>query len=229
MNNYDYSLKNIKNWRKEFNREVFDKTLEYQKKYNFDIGKGEHATWNNEADAFKHALMQALLVYKAGGMELPARVLGNFHEFEGDISGQPQNEKLMDLFNNKVGRELAVEVLKELKKEHLGELKNQKEFENLFAEKLFQKMKSGELITNPDDVRKFTESNHIYTREEINKMSTDEFAKHENAIMKQLREKGIPTNSQLQKHNQKSSAGNSANSNNGRWITINGNHVLIKD
>lgn len=71
--------------------------------------------------------------------------------------------------------------------------------------------------------------NHIYTREEINKMTTDEFVKHENAIMKQLREKGIPTKSQLQKHNQKSSAGNSANSNDGRWVTINGNHVLIKD
>ena len=73
---YNYDLKNIRDWRKEFNREIIDKTVEYQNKYNFDIGTGKHATWNNEADAFKHAFMQAKMVYKSGGIELPATILG---------------------------------------------------------------------------------------------------------------------------------------------------------
>ena len=35
-------------------KEMFKKTVEYQKKYGFNIGSGEHDTWNNEADVFKH-------------------------------------------------------------------------------------------------------------------------------------------------------------------------------
>jgi len=38
---YNYNLKNIGDWRKEFNKEILDKTIEYQNKYNFDIGAGK--------------------------------------------------------------------------------------------------------------------------------------------------------------------------------------------
>ena len=37
--------------RKLFNNIVLDATYKAQKKYGFEIGTGEHATWNNEADA----------------------------------------------------------------------------------------------------------------------------------------------------------------------------------
>ena len=69
---------------------------------------------------------------------------------------------------------------------------------------------------------------HIFTREEIGKMSTDEYAKHEPAILKQMKEKGIPTKRELEEHRSKTS-GKSSNGNNadGRWVTINGNHILI--
>ena len=48
--------------------------------------------------------------------------------------------------------------------------------------------------------------------------------------MKQMKEKGIPTKRELEEHQRKTSDKNS-NSNNtdGRWVTINVNHVLIKD
>lgn len=222
-----YKNKNGKypiNPEKLFSNKMIHDTVKYQKQYDFEIGK-DNSTWNNEADAFKHAYMQATLALRVG--QNIAKFLGDRHEQEGSKKGQPSGEDNMDRWNNQKGREIAEEIYKEYGSSII--LKSPDELGNIIAKKVIDKMKSGELITNPDDVRKFTESNHIYTREEINKMTTDEFAKHENAIMKQLREKGIPTKSQLQKHNQKSSAKNSANSNDGRWVTINGNHVLIKD
>ena len=81
---------------------------------------------------------------------------------------------------------------------------------------------------NPDTDIKTYANKHIYTREEIGKMSTDKYAKHEPAILKQMKEKGIPTKRELEEHRSKTS-GKSSNGNNadGRWVTINGNHVLI--
>lgn len=40
-----------------FKEKIFNKTSYYQKLYGFDIGTGKHSTWNNEADAFKHAFI----------------------------------------------------------------------------------------------------------------------------------------------------------------------------
>lgn len=67
----------------------------------------------------------------------------------------------------------------------------------------------------------------IFTREQIENMTTEEFLKKEKAIMKQLRENGIPTNQELKEKQTKSKP--SKSSNNGRWVTINGNHVFIED
>ncbi len=55
------NFKNKFNIGKIYGAKVFDDTVHYQKKYNFNIGTGNHATWNNEADAFKHTYMQAQL------------------------------------------------------------------------------------------------------------------------------------------------------------------------
>lgn len=241
---YNYNLKNIGNWRKEFNKEILEKTREAQQKYNFDMGPNNNSTHNNEADAVKHALMQAILIYRSGGLDIPARFLGNYHELEGDWSKQPIQEKNMDLWNNQIGRGLALEVLKDLKSKHLGKPKNQKEFEDEFLKKLYKKLQNGELITKPfEDKRSYKDlqksqitgqasnlkySNHIYTREEIGKMSTDDYAKHEPAILKQMKEKGIPTKKELEQSQRKSTNKTSNTSNSNRhWVTINGNHILI--
>ena len=52
-------MSNNNNFIKQYNNEIYAKTKKYQKIYGFEIGKGEHDTWNNEADAFKHTFMQA--------------------------------------------------------------------------------------------------------------------------------------------------------------------------
>lgn len=73
----------------------------------------------------------------------------------------------------------------------------------------------------------------IFTREEIGKMSTKEFQANESAIMKQLRDKGIPTKAHVESKNKSSNnsskSGSDSSAGDGRWITINGNHVLLKD
>jgi len=143
--------------------------------------------------------MQAELVYKSGGIELPAKILGNYHEFIEGNKIQPEGEKNMDLWNNYIGRQIATEVLKELKSEHLGEIKNQKEFEDKVAEKIYQKMQNGELITNPNDTRKYEDlikgnptggaskmEERAFTRQEIGKMTPNEFRANESLIMEQL-------------------------------------------
>ena len=55
-------MKNTKKFVETIARDVLNKvvlnaTYKAQKKYGFEIGTGEHATWNNEADAFKHTLV----------------------------------------------------------------------------------------------------------------------------------------------------------------------------
>lgn len=57
-------------------------------------------------------------------------------------------------------------------------------------------------------------SNKIFTREEILKMSSDEFAKNEKAIFHQSKTIGIPTGSEVKK------AGLRFGSANGHWVTI---------
>ena len=62
-------------------------------------------------------------------------------------------------------------------------------------------------------------------------MPTDEFLKNEKAIMKQMKEKGIPTKKELNEKKSKIKAISSTtkNSDKGRWVTINGNHVFIEE
>ena len=91
---------------------VFEDTVKYAKKYGFKIGTGKNATWNNEADAFKHTYMQAQLTLWSG--KHVANGLGYFHEIQGDIlNKQSKEEKQMDLWNNAQGRKIAKEIIDE--------------------------------------------------------------------------------------------------------------------
>ena len=58
----------MKDLSEKFKNEMYAKTKKYQKIYGFDIGTGEHDTWNNEADAFKHAYMQAIAQFDWGSI-----------------------------------------------------------------------------------------------------------------------------------------------------------------
>ena len=68
-----------------------------------------------------------------------------------------------------------------------------------------------------------------FTREDIAKMSTQDFQKNEKQIMKQLSEKGIPTKSQTGGKSGSGQKSGSSSSGKGHWVTINGNHVFIED
>ena len=113
------------------------------------MGTGEHATWNNEADAFKHAYMQADIAIHDNNFK--AASLGYWHEFEGKetILG----ERNMDLWNNKIGRE----VVQDMKQESGDSWKYMSEEmkKDMAAEKIVKLMREGELITHPSDPRRF--------------------------------------------------------------------------
>ena len=174
-------------------QEIFDKTDKYQKKLNF---KGEGH--NDEKDAFRHAFGSAVSVFKY--TILGAKLAGDRHEDKGRKEGQDPKEENMDRWNNAVGREIAKEVQKELKgKENVF---TQEHIEDMIADKIMKRMKKGDLITDPDkDTRKFENSRYngrVYTRDDIGKMSSEEFQQHEAGIMAQMREKGVPTNAEAE-------------------------------
>ena len=154
--------------RKGFNHKVLDATYKAQKKYGFEIGSGEHATWNNEADAFKHAYMSWYLSYADG--DFISKYLGDMHENE--TPNAPLGERNMDLWNNEIGREIAYDM-----KQRFGEgamFLGEDRIEKYAVEKIIEKMNNGELITHPDDPRKYEnmelerlkEKYRIYTGEE---------------------------------------------------------------
>ena len=153
LNNSEYGQK-IRN---AFNDKIVNDTLKYQKQYGFEIGTGEHATWNNQADAFKHAYMQAILYQQANKIagkkagDFTSKLLGDFHEWETRNGDKTENN--MDLWNNEVGREVAKDVINKLGKS--VDTLPDGYVENMFAKEIVEKMKKGELITTPKDKRKF--------------------------------------------------------------------------
>lgn len=203
----------------EFKNEMYEKTKYYQKKYGFKIGNGKYDTWNNEADAFKHAYMQAVAQFNWGGFI--SGFGGYYHEIEGLKNNQPIAEANMDLWNNEIGREIGQNIRKftrgKLKSEYPKEV-----IENMIAEEIIRRMKNGDLITNPKDSRSYLNKklkiyeiknlikkfenftgyaanlknkilkDKIFTSEEIGNMSNDEFEDCEEFIDNQLKSFGIP-------------------------------------
>ena len=182
-----------------FKSECDQKAKNYQKKYNLKTNPvQEFKGADDEEDAFRHAFASALLV--ARGDKL-AKFLGDMNEKNGpNGSGSGPTSTNMDLWNNAVGREIGAEILKEF-----GSAKHKMApdiLDDIIAEKIIQRMKKGELITDLKDKRDFENSHHngrIYTREEIDpkNMNTEEFLRHKIGIDKQLeRDKTIPTNAE---------------------------------
>lgn len=103
--------------------------------------------------------------------------------------------------------------------------------------KIMQQIKDG-LIQNPQPQIDYSNyknplSKHkeIFTREDIEKMSTKEYTKYEKVINAQMNDIGIPYKNELPKnatsHTQRKESSQHSNSGDGKWVTINGNHVLI--
>ncbi len=131
-----------------FNNIVLDATRKAQQKYGFEIGTGEHATWNNEADAFKHAYMQWFLGFFFN--DSIAKEYGDMHENE--TPNAPSGERNMDLWNNAIGREIALD----MRKKYTSVINfNNESISDIASEIIYNKMKNGELITDPSDPRRF--------------------------------------------------------------------------
>ncbi len=90
----------------EFKDEMFNKTEYYQKIYGFERNEKDklHSSRNNEADAFKHAFMQAVWVIRRG--QQSAWAGGQYHEvFDGKKYNQPASEYNMDQWNDIYNKE----------------------------------------------------------------------------------------------------------------------------
>ena len=119
--------------------------------------------------------------------------------------------------------------------EEIGNMTS-KEFEQNEA-LIIQQLKNGQIqnqkpqpdyttFKNPE-----SRKNLIFTREDIDKMSNEEFTKHEQEIMSQMNSVGIPYKNDLPDNikTYEKEKSYSTNNKNGKWVTINGNHVFIED
>ena len=205
-----HTYKFTKSWTpaKQFNNEIYAKTKKYQQIYGFEIGTGDKDTWNNEADAFKHTFMQAQLAVQYNSAA--ADIAGNIHEWQGNnYMGQSAGESNMDLWNNAVGRTIGKEIREEMNQER--KVFSKTEVDDRIAAKVMQKMRNGELITTPNDTRKYKTPSEKFSDE----------------IREKWRNMQYSRNSRIQtrtSNNKKSSASGTTD---GKWVTINGNHVLI--
>ena len=120
-------------------------------------------------------------------------------------------------------------------REEIAQMSNDEYLQNEPA--IMQQLKEGKIrsgasapnyesYTNP-----ITNKKLIYTREDIDSMSDDEYIKHEKAIYKQMNTIGIPYKSDLSSNILTFSKSKSYNyyDEDGHWVTINGNHVFIED
>ena len=138
-----------KNFYEQAKQEMIEKTNRYAKAYDVGFSKTTPA-WNDEADAFRHAFMQAsqTLKWTSAG----AYAIGETHEIIGDIkNNQDYKERNMDTWNNAIGREIGLEIKEEIK----GKNYSQQEIDDIIAQKTYDRLKLGELITDLGDRRDY--------------------------------------------------------------------------
>ena len=109
----------------------------YWQIYKFDMNPN-HTSYNNEGDAFKHCMFQAELTFWLG--KDIAKFFGDMHEAK---PSNPDKEKVMDLHNNSIGREIGKPYFWQIFKK----LFNQNAIYDSIAENIMDKMNKGKLIT----------------------------------------------------------------------------------
>ena len=86
------------------------------------------------------------------------------------------------------------------------------EIDDKIAEKVMQRMRNGDLITHPDDPRKY-------------KTPTEKFNDEIREKWRNLRQS---KNSRIQNRTNNRKNSNASGTTKGKWVTINGNHVFIE-
>ena len=140
MNNYKKLYETLDNEEKKY---ILRKAMEYQKILNIE---NEGGGWNDATDSFRHAWGSAYLALKYN--DLISNASTSAYEFM-ERSYQPQEEKEMDVWNNKIGREIAKELNKEYK--DIDKTFNWQSIEDLIAVKALEKIENNELITTTTD------------------------------------------------------------------------------
>ena len=132
----------------DYNDEMVRQTWKYQKKYGFEtrpeIGK---EFWDVEADAFKHTFGSADLYLKYA--KTWSFMSGIGHEWLQYKN--PSEEWNMDSWNNNQGREIAKEIFREYGS-GLSRITTEQR-NDIIAEKVMKRMRTGQLITHPNDNR----------------------------------------------------------------------------
>ena len=106
---------------------------------------------------------------------LVAEFVGDWHE-RVETPNAPEGERNMDLWNNQIGREIAEDMKKKYGKVLDG--LTEEAVSDIASKKIVEKMRQGELITNPNDKRRYEnmdlerlkESDKVYTLEELENM-----------------------------------------------------------
>jgi len=180
--------------KQSYGQDTLKKTMHYQQKYGFEVNPDpSKRTHNNEGDAFKHAFMSADLMIN-NKFPFTAEQIANIHEWQGNkFYGQPAGEENMDKWNNWQGRDIAEHLKQDIPPEQLKELIRTGKIDDVIAEKVYERMKAGKLITNPNDSRNYektygkdspySKDKKIYTFEEIKKMKPEEFRKNQAKIL----------------------------------------------
>lgn len=125
----------FKLFKKSYEKHLNSKVEKYYNIYHFSM-EPNHTSHNNEADAFKHAYMSAELTLLL--CSSLAEEIGILQEDSNPYN--TQEEKEMDLHNNKIGICIGEKLKKSLKI-----LFNT---DDKIAEKVMEAMKNGELITH---------------------------------------------------------------------------------
>lgn len=112
---------------------------------------------------------------------------------------------------------------KTFSRDEIAQMSNDEFVKN--EQQIMAQLKAGQIKEEKPDYSKFINpvsgTNKIYTKEELSKMTPDEFMKNESEIMGQLQTIGLPQKSELHQEYY-------GNSTDGKWVTINGNHVFIE-
>ncbi len=102
---------------------------------------------DDAVDAFRHAYTSALWAYKIG--DSIAEVLGLGREAGALWNSVTRKGSNMDLYNNRVGRQIGEEVKDALKDKNPTD----KEIKDTIAKKIMEAHEKGDLISNPKDAR----------------------------------------------------------------------------
>ena len=160
---------------KVFSEKMQKVTAEATKKYELKLNEKGLAI-DCEADAFIHAYMQWYLAYKFG--DSVAKYFGDLHEHGNnpDI----RRDTNMDLWNNQIGREIANEMHIELRGNF--DILPDGYVSEIAEKKIVDKIRNGELITNPNDKRNYKNmelerlkhEDKIYSKEEYESLIGEE-------------------------------------------------------